>query len=68
MMISRQHQRTQQIGALTILFVLLAALTIVIVLLAAVVVPDTASATDPVQGIGWTATQTDVGVIAHDGS
>ena len=68
MMISRQHRRTQQTGALTILFVLLAALTIVIVLLTAVVIPDTVSATDPVQGVGSTATQTDLDVIVHDGS
>ena len=56
MMTSRQDQRTQQTGALAILFVLLAALTIVIVLLAAVVIPDATSATDPVQGADWTTT------------
>lgn len=56
MMASRQIQRTQQTGALTILFVLLAALAIVIVLLAAVVIPDAVSATDPVQGADWTTT------------
>lgn len=56
MMASRQIQRTQQTGALAILFVLLAALAIVIVLLAAVVIPDAVSATDPVQGVDWTTT------------
>ena len=68
MMASRQNQRTQQTGALAILFVLLAALAIVIVLLAAFVIPDTVSATDPVQEVGWTTTQTVVDVNAHDGS
>ena len=68
MMINSQHQGKQQTGALVILFVLLAALAIVIVLLAAFVIPDTVSATDPVQDVGWTTTQTDVDVNAHDGS
>ena len=45
MAVSSQYQRTQQTGALIILFVLLAALAIVIVV---VVIPDTVSATEPV--------------------
>ena len=51
MAVSRHYHRTQQTGALAILFVLLAALTIVIVLLAVFVIPDTVSATDSV-GMG----------------
>lgn len=52
MAVSRQHQRTQQTGALAILFVLLAVLAIAIVILAVFVIPDTASATDSIQGVG----------------
>jgi len=54
MAVSRQHQRTQQTGALAVLFVLLAAMAIVIVILTAFVIPDTVSAIDTVRGIGWT--------------
>lgn len=53
MSVSNQYQRTQQTGALTILFVFLAALAIVIVLLTVFVIPDTVSATDSVQSVGW---------------
>ncbi len=48
MAVSSQYQRTQQTGALIILFMLLAALAIVIVLLAVVAISDTVSATEPV--------------------
>ncbi|MCY3910681.1 MAG: hypothetical protein OXF99_04155 [bacterium] len=56
MAVSRQDQRTQQTGALAILFVLLAAIAIVTVILAAFVIPDTVSAIDTVRGIDWTTT------------
>lgn len=55
MAVSRQYQRTQQTGALAVLFVLLAVLTVVIVLLVAVVIPDSVSMIDSVRDAGSTA-------------
>lgn len=48
MAVSSQYQRTQQTGALAILFGLLSALAIAIVLLAVVAIPDTVSTNEPV--------------------